>query len=54
MNFFIMYIINFYTHSADFSRSNMRDCNLTDAKLDNCVFDKTDLSNLKYGRYPDF
>ncbi len=27
---------------------------MTDARLDNCQFVKTDLRNLKYGKYPDF
>jgi WD40 repeat protein len=32
----------------------MKDCIVTDARLDNCEFVDTDLRNLKYGRYPDF
>jgi WD40 repeat protein len=32
----------------------MQNCVLTDARLDSCAFDGANLSNLKYGRYPDF
>ena len=32
----------------------MNHCIITDARLDKCEFVKTDLRNLKYGRYPDF
>jgi WD40 repeat protein len=32
----------------------MNHCILTDACLDECEFVESDLTNLKYGRYPDF
>ncbi len=32
----------------------MNNCIITDARLDNCEFIDTDLTNLKYRRYPDF
>ncbi len=39
---------------GNFSRTKLSDCNITDARLDSCVFTQSDLRNLKYGRYPDF
>jgi WD40 repeat protein len=32
----------------------MKDCVVTDARLDSCDFIESDLRNIEYSRYPDF
>jgi uncharacterized protein YjbI with pentapeptide repeats len=36
-----------------FIRTEMPHCILSDARLNNCIFDQTNLSHLSYGRWPD-
>jgi WD40 repeat protein len=32
----------------------MKDCTITDARLESCNFIESDLKNIEYSRYPDF
>jgi WD40 repeat protein len=51
----IIYIYFFISKKlGKFTRTQMNNCVLTDARLDECEFVETDLRNLKYGRFPDF
>jgi uncharacterized protein YjbI with pentapeptide repeats len=42
------------TFKGKFTRTNMNNCIIADARLNSCKFVGTDLRNLNYGRYPDF